>query len=41
MISILHLMDLSINKIFKDNIFYLFEKDKLLFDNIIPKNKNF
>ena len=32
-------MDLSINKIFKDQNRYLFEKDRLLYDNIISKNK--
>ena len=32
-------MDISVNKVFKDNIRYSFEKDRLLLDNIIPKNK--
>ena len=32
-------MDISVNKVFKDNIRFLFEKDRLLLDNIIPKNK--
>ncbi len=39
MTSLLQPMDLSVNKIFKDQIRYLFEKDRLLYDNIIPKNK--
>lgn len=39
MTSLLQPMDLSVNKIFKDQIHYLFEKDRLLYDNIIPKNK--
>ena len=36
---ILQLMNISINKVFKDNIRFLFEKDRLLLDNIIPKIK--
>ncbi len=32
-------MDISVNKVFKDNIRYSFEKDRFLLDNIIPKNK--
>ena len=39
MTSLLQPMELSLNKIFKDNILYLFEKDRLLKDNIIPKHK--
>ena len=39
MTSLLQPMDLAANKIFKDQIRYLFEKDRLLYDNIIPKNK--
>lgn len=39
MTSLLQPMDLSANKIFKHQIRYLFEKDRLLYDNIIPKNK--
>ena len=39
MTSILQSMDLSVNKVFKDNIRYSFEKDRLLYDNIMPKNK--
>ena len=39
MTSILQPMDISVNKVFKDNIRFLFEKDRLLLDNIIPKNK--
>ena len=37
--SILQPMDISANKVFKDNIRYLFEKDCLLYDNINPKLK--
>ena len=32
-------MELSVNKVFKDNIRYSFEKDRLFYDNIMPKNK--
>ena len=32
-------LDVSVNKLFKDNIKLLFEKDRLLFDNINPKIK--
>ena len=39
MTSILQSIDLSVNKVFKDNIRYSFEKYRLLYDNIIPKNK--
>ena len=39
MTSILKLMDLYINKVFKDNIRIVFERDRLLLDNIIPKIK--
>ena len=39
MASILQPMDISTNKVFKDNIRYLFEKDRLLYDNINPKVK--
>ena len=39
MTSLLQPMELSLNKIFKDNISYLFEKDRLLYDNIMPKHK--
>ena len=39
MTSILQPMDISVNKVFKDNIRYFFEKERLLLDNIIPKNK--
>ena len=39
MTSILQSMDLSVNKVFKVNIRYSFEKDRLLYDNIMPKNK--
>ena len=38
MTSLLKPMDLSINKVFKDNIRYSFEKDRLFYDNIMPKN---
>ena len=37
--SLLQLLDLSINKIFKDNIRLLFEQNRLLYDNINPKIK--
>ena len=37
--SLLQPMELLIYKILKDNFRYLFEKDRLLFDNIISKNK--
>lgn len=39
MTALLHPMDISTNKVFKDNIRYLFEKDRLLYDNINPKVK--
>lgn len=39
MTSLVQPMGLSVNKIFKDNIRYLFEKDRLLYDNILPKIK--
>ena len=32
-------LDISVNKIFKDNIKLLFEKERLYYDNIIPKLK--
>ncbi len=32
-------MELSVNKVFKDNIRYSFGKDRLFYDNIMPKNK--
>ena len=32
-------MELSVNKVFKDNIRYSFEKDRLFYDKIMPKNK--
>ena len=37
--SLLQPMDISTDKVFKDNIRYLFEKDRLLYDNINPKVK--
>ncbi len=39
MTSLLQSMDLSVNKIFKDKIPYLFEKERLLYYNILPKIK--
>ena len=39
MTSILKPKDIQTNKIFKDNIRYLFKKDRLLYDNINPKVK--
>ena len=39
MTSILKPMDLSVNKVFKNNIRYSFVKDRLLYGNIMPKNK--
>ena len=32
-------LDISVNKIFKDNIKLIFEKDRLFLDNINPKIK--
>ncbi len=37
--SLLLPLDLSVNKIFKDNIRLLFEQNKLLYDNINPNIK--
>ena len=39
MTALLQPMDISTNKVFKDNIRYLFEKGRLLYDNINPKVK--
>ena len=39
MTALLQPMDISTNKVFIDNIRYLFEKDRLLYDNINPKIK--
>lgn len=39
MTSLLQPMDIWVDKIFKDNIHYFFEKERILYDNIIPKNK--
>ena len=32
-------LDISVNKVFKDNVKFLFKKDKLFYDNINPKIK--
>ena len=39
MTALLQPMDISTNKVSKENIRYLFEKDRLLYDNINPKVK--